>query len=388
MRRSVFLAVVALAMPLVSVQAAETKIGPRGQVVVDGKPVVPLAVWVQPTYLFEYHRQLGMTCMVNAHVERGEFRLREPDIFRAAQANGLGLVTNYRDGAVAEPTVWAWTGQLMLPGRLERIRRTYADLTAKDPGRFVQSNIDAHLFLDGREEDFYREALRHTDAVISHVWPEITGNDKPDLRNVAVFVDRVRALCKDRPGGEVSIWPDINPHKWNLKRRAGGTEFPAPTRDELRFQIWLALIHGADGLCVFPITFDPFVYAQIPAQNEQELARNTRLIQRMAPALTAEESPLEIRVTSDRPDGILDVTTRRLDGTHYVFLVNGERREQTATLRAPGLGTTLRLEDAIKDRPVAATEAAYQETLPGLALRIWRLVPAPEKAAADVPASR
>ena len=43
----------------------ESTIGPAGQVIIDGEPVVPLAVWTQPAYLFGYHQQLGATCMVS-----------------------------------------------------------------------------------------------------------------------------------------------------------------------------------------------------------------------------------------------------------------------------------------------------------------------------------
>jgi len=360
-----------------SLGGAETRVGPRGQIIVDGTPSIPLGVWIQPTYLFDYNSQLGLTCMLNPHVERRMVHLRKRTIFTEANRTGLQVITRYRDEAVREPSVLAWSGGVMVPGRVDRLKRSYEWIRGKDRTHFLIQNIDVHKFLDGQSPEFYREGLRYTDAVICHVWPEFRKGGERNLRNVATFVDMIRDYCKDRPGGEVAIMPDINPHAWHAKNRTGGTNFPVPTRAELRFQIWVALIHGADAICFFPISFDPFVYSQITAQNEQEIARNAALIRRMTPALTADESPLEITVRSDLEDGIIDVTTRRTGGTHYVFMVNGQAAEQTVTLSTPGLGTEWTLRDAVNDKPIDLKGGeTFAEKLPGLALRIWQLVPA------------
>ena len=87
--------------------AAETRVGPKGQVFVDGKATVPLAVWMQPPYLFSYYRQLGLNLLVNPPVEPGPFRDKKPTAFAAAAQNHLGIVPAFRDRAVAEHTVWA-----------------------------------------------------------------------------------------------------------------------------------------------------------------------------------------------------------------------------------------------------------------------------------------
>lgn len=372
MRRTVLVAAVLLVLALAV--SAETKIGPKGQVIIGGKPVIPLAVWDQPPYMFEYFSQLGITCVVGGRPERGAFRNQGRTMFPGAERNGMTLVTDYRDDARGEKTVIGWMGGLMVPGRIEDLKRHNQAIHQGDPSRFVISNIDIHPFLRGGDDDFYKEAFKHADAIISHVWPEVDAA-KPNLRNVAVMIDRVRELSKGRPGGEVSIWPDLNPHHWHGKQPGGGQQYPAPTEEELRFQIWLALIHGADAICIFPISFEPFVYCQIPAKNEIELAWNTRLIERMTPALTAEESPLAIKVTGDRQGGLVDVTTRTTGGKHYVFLVNGGREEQTVTLTVPGLGKEWLLRDAVAEKAIEVGGGTFSGKLPGLALRIWELSP-------------
>lgn len=221
-------ALVLLAGWTADVSAAETRIGPKGQVFVDGKATVPLGVWIQPPYLFSYHRQLGLNLLINPHVERGQFRDKKPTVFPTAAENRLGIVLDFRDSAIAESTVWAWDGGLMLPGRMDRIKSNFERIRANDPSRIIMFNIDIRRFLHGENGQFYQDALPCSDAVVSHVWPQVDGLDKSNIRNVAIFVDLVRQYCKNRPGGEVSIWPDINPHEWRLKKRTGGTLFPAP----------------------------------------------------------------------------------------------------------------------------------------------------------------
>jgi len=373
-------AVMLMAAPM---WAAETRIGPKGQVIVDGRPVIPLGVWQQPTYLFNYHRQLGMNCLVWPPGSGRRTADQDPGYFPAAEGAGLGCIVHYADAARSQPAVWGWVGPTLYPRRGGAARRYYEDIRARDAGHFVQCNIPAASLLGDGNADFYREALKSTDCVVSHVWPEMGDNGTRNLRNVAELVDRLRRYSADRPGGEVSIWPDINPHKWSKK--GGRPVYPAPTTQELRFQIWLALVHGADGVCFFPISFEPFVYAQIPAQNEQELIRTTALVTRFADVLTAEESPLSIDVTGSRTGGIVDYTTRRHGGADYVFVLNGTTKGQTIRLRANGLGRMLRLQDAITDAPLAIAQGAHEEAVRGLDLRIWKLTGAAGQAARQAP---
>jgi len=366
--------------------AVDSSIGPAGQVIVDGKPTVPIAVWTQPTYLFEYYRQMGVTCVISPTPERGPFLASPRDVLGDAEKHSLGVISHSyrrrwgRGRAADHPAVWGWMGGYAEPENPERLRRSFTRTKQADASRFMMVNIKIDDFIVGKHREFYTEAMGCTDAVISHVWPELRDPTTHNLRNVATFVDLVRTYCKDREGGEVSIWVELNPHKWKLKDREGGAEFRAPTLAEFRFQVWLALIHGADGICIFPISFDPFVYSQIPAKAESEIARNAALIRKMTPALVAEPSELAIEAAPDKPEGIVDVTTRQVDGTHYVFVLNGGREPQTVTVTAPDLGSKWQAVDAITDRPAAVTEGAVRRKLEGLQLSIWQLRPVAPRA--------
>lgn len=354
--------------------ATRVRLGRRGQVYVEGRPTIPLGVWQQPRLLFEYHRQLGMNCLIWPPSGALDDNSSTPQYVRPAHALGMGAIMQYRPSLVGEAGVWGWIGG---GWPVAEARARYEFLRLRDPDRLIQTNFGAHDLVRGLNLDDYRVSLRFVDSVVTHVWPEMFDDQPRNLRHVAILVDRLRELSRDRPRGEVSIWADLNPHQWFEKKRAGGTLYHEPTREELRFQVWLALIHGADGICYFTISFDPFVSSQIPSQNEDELILINAQVGRFAAVLCADESPRAITVTGDAPDGIVDVTTRRLDGVDYVFVLNGTAAPQTVTLRTDGLGTTVSLCDATTDKIVSgAAGGAFSEKLAGLDLRIWKLVPA------------
>ena len=84
-----WLLILAATVPVVSASGVTSSIGPAGQVIIDGKPPVPVAVWIQPAYLFEYHRQMGATCMISPSRERGPFRDSARDTLAAAEKRAV-----------------------------------------------------------------------------------------------------------------------------------------------------------------------------------------------------------------------------------------------------------------------------------------------------------
>ena len=378
MRRAI--AAITLAGVLVLVGpalAAETRVGPKGQFHVDGKPTVPFGVWQQPPRLFSYNRTIGIDCLVYPPAGTNRRDSVAVDYAKQAAANGLGAIMPFKEKLADLEGLWCWVGG----GQpVQEARKKYEFIRNRDRRHVVMTNIGSHWIIKRENPEAVKQNLRYADCIVGHVWPEMFNGQERNLRNVALYVDALRQACKDRPGGEVSIWPDINPHKWQRKDREGGTIYKEPTPKELQFQIWLALIHGADGICYFPISFDPFVFSQIPTRNVGMLQQQSRLVKRFAGVLTAAESPLAIKVTGDNPKGIADFTTRRHEGVDYVLLVNGTADPQTVHLKVANTGGKLSLRDAIADKPLEVKDNGYQENLKGLDLRIWQIVtPSSEK---------
>jgi len=346
-----------------------TRIGSRGQFYLNDEPIIPIGVWQQPPILFSYNRALGMDCLVYPPAGGITDRSSTPGYVLAAQEHGLGVFLHYNDSLVDLPGVWGWSGG---GWPIDAARRKYEQLRRDDDGRVIICNFGGHGFVKGdkSEHEFYRSVLPYIDCLVPHVWPEMFGDEPRNLRNVALLVDTARKLCEGRPRGEVSIWADINPHEWDKN----GKVCQAPTVAEFTYQIWLALIHGADGICLFTISFDPFVFSQVPALMEENLPRIFNRVRAFAPHLASEPSPRAIAVRGDDPDSIVDFTTRRYQGADYVFVVNGEK-DQTVRLEVDGLDTSLALHDALADEALAAADGTYESKMKALELRIWRIAP-------------
>ncbi len=343
-----------------------TRIGPRGQFYLNDEPIIPIGVWQQPERLFAYHRTLGANCLVYPPGGGlGDDTSTPPYVRRAAEAR-LGAFMHYHDALRDLPGVWGWVGG---GWPVERARWTYERLRRSDPGRVILCNFGGHGLVndDADAAAFYRQVFPYIDCICPHVWPEMNVGEPRNLRNVAAMVDTARRLCAGRPDGEVSIWIDINPHAWTTPSHE---RLEAPTFEEFRYQVWLGLIHGADGICIFPISFHPFVFSQIPAGTDTQMPGLFERVGAFAAVLAADASPRAIRVTGE---GVLDITTRRLDGADYVFVLAGEGAAQTIRLEADGLGRTLALHDALDDAPRRPAGGAYSERVDPLDLRIWRL---------------
>ena len=355
--------------------AADTHVDQRGVFFVDGQPRVPLAVWMQPAYLFDFNKALGVECIFHPSLDNREGNLfyDTKNVYELVNKYNFSAIEHQRQSLIDEPAIWGWMNSYLAYDRPEHVASAYKNIRSRDNTRAVFNNISIFEFLNPANAEGYRQALKHTDAIICHVFPEQQVREKPNIRNVVIFIKQLREYCKDRPEGEVSIWVDINPHEWAVKEKYGGRYIPAPTRTEFRFQFWVSLIHGADAICLFPISFDPFVFNQTPAKLMQEFAWNARLLKRMEPVLTSKESPLNIKITGDSPAAIVDYTTRQLGNDHYIILTNGEDREQKITLAITGLSTKWQLHDAINNKTITTNKNTYTESLTGLALRIWKL---------------
>ena len=57
-------ALLGLVLLVPAAHAAEVTIGPNRALLVDGKPFIPLFVWLQPTKLIDFHQDLGMNALM------------------------------------------------------------------------------------------------------------------------------------------------------------------------------------------------------------------------------------------------------------------------------------------------------------------------------------
>ena len=74
--------------------AADVRVGEHGELRVDGKPLFPLFVWLQPTHLFDFHKGLGINTMMGEGAKSG---VSTKTFLDACHARGLWGIVHARE---------------------------------------------------------------------------------------------------------------------------------------------------------------------------------------------------------------------------------------------------------------------------------------------------
>ncbi|MFW6164471.1 MAG: hypothetical protein ACODAJ_17005, partial [Planctomycetota bacterium] len=169
------------------------------------------------------------------------------------------------------------------------------------------------------------------DIISFDVYPcnSITPNGPDRLHLVAKGVDRLRQWA----GPQKRVWCWIEANK--IRKGAGR----APTPDEVKAMIWMALVHGADGYGFFCHSWagKKLKVSGIAPAMQQALAPVNAEVHRLAPVLNSPTVEDAAAVKTSRGSRV-DVLVKRHGGATYVFAVNMYRKPERATLALRGLG--------------------------------------------------
>src|SRR4029078_9134904 len=119
---------------------------------------------------------------------------------------------------------------------------------------------------------------------------------------------------RDWTDGRKDVWCCIETTRiHNVNRK--------PTVEEVRSEVWMALIHGAKGIIYFAHQFKPtFIEAGLLA--DEEMARSVAAINRqildLAPVLNGSDVKDAATVTSSAEQVPIDVMVKRHEGATYV----------------------------------------------------------------------
>jgi hypothetical protein len=87
--------------------AAEVRVGHDRELLVDGKPLFPLFVWLQPPQLFDLHKQLGMNAMMGEGA-KGETAKEFLDACKAKGLWGIVHAAEKNRGLKDHPALLTW----------------------------------------------------------------------------------------------------------------------------------------------------------------------------------------------------------------------------------------------------------------------------------------
>lgn len=256
----------------------------------------------------------------------------------------------------------------------KKIAADYQRLVRADPGRPVMLNLGQGVAWDGwhgrgvrtNHPEDYPPYLEGCDIASFDIYPAT--HDKPEvagkLEYVARGVDRLRGWT----GGRRIVWNCIECTRISNVR-------VKPTPAQVRSEVWMALIHGSQGLIYFVHQFKPdFIEAGLLADREMAAAVGdiNRQIRELAPALNSPTVTGAVSVASSEADAPVDVMVKRDGGTTYVFAVAMRNRPAKATFRL-AQSVAAKAEVLGESRTIDVTDRDFADEFAPYAVHLYRL---------------
>ena len=146
----------------------------------------------------------------------------------------------------------------------------------------------------------YREFMKCADVVCYDVYPVSTHNHGASrLHLVARGMSHLKGFAG--PGKPAWIWLECTA----IGGEKPGIGFRVALPHELRAEIWMSILHGADGIGYFPHQFSPYKGgpAAIPQNLQQEMKLSNALLHKLAPVLrTGAKQMLKVDAGNGRVD--------------------------------------------------------------------------------------
>jgi len=335
----------------------------------------PVAVWLQDPANAPRYRDIGINLYVG--LWRGPTRDQLDKLDQAGIKLICGQNRQARD-FLDRPTIVGWmhgdepdNAQSLGPGKgygppilPSKIVEDYERIRQADPSRPILLNLGQGVAWDGyygrgvrtNHPEDYREYARGSDIVSFDIYPAAHENKAVagNLWYVPRGVERLRQWTDNRK----PVWSCIETTRIsNVNRK--------PTPQEVRTEVWMALIHGARGLVYFSHQFKPkFIEAGLLADPEMAAAVKAinQQIQSLAPVLNSPEVDREAaRVKSSNPEVPVAWMMKKHAGQTYMFTVAMRDGATDAEIEIPGMPHSTTVTVLGEDRKIQVTNGKFTE---------------------------
>lgn len=341
----------------------------------------PIGVWLQEPSLAPQYQAIGVNFysgLYQGPTEEQLATLKSYDMPVICAQNDVGLA--HRD----DPTIIGWFQEPDEPDNAQPapgggygpfvdpsvIIEHYHEKVANDPSRPVLLNLGQGVANDdwighgpGFSLDLYAEYLKGTDIAAYDVYP--VANGLP-LWYAAKGVDRLRDWGNDRK----IVWEYIEASNISSDR--------IPTPEQIRSEVWMALIHGARGFMYFAHRFVPEFDAAYMLHNDEiraGVAEINQQVHSLAPILNTPTIAGEVTVNSSNPDVPISTMVKKRGGITYLFAVGMRDGETTGTFEfSSGLKGDSRIEVVGEDRTIRAVNGGFTDTFAPYEVHIYKTV--------------
>jgi Beta-galactosidase len=345
----------------------------------------PLAVWLQAPANAERYRAIG----INTYV--GLWRGPTEEQLDVLDRAGIRLICGQGERSLRfkdRPTIVGWmhgdepdNAQTLGLGKgygppvpPATIVEGYEKIRKADPDRPVLLNLGQGVAWDGwhgrgvrtNHPEDYPEYLKGSDIASFDIYP--ASHEKQEIAGKLWYVPQGVDRLRRWTGGRKDVWCCIETTRIsNVDRQ--------PTPEQVRSEVWMALIHGAKGIIYFAHQFQPkFIEAGLLA--DEAMARGVATLNRqvleLAPVLNSPDVAGGASVATTEEGVPIDFMVKRHAGETYLFAVAMREGETTATFTLPGRGDA-RVEVQGEGRAIEAPGGQWEDHFTGYQVHLYRI---------------
>ncbi len=346
----------------------------------DDPSYFPIGVWLQqPVYAAEY-RTIGVNLYMGLYegpTEDDLSRLAAAGMQTICGQNSVGLAH------IADPTIvgWMlepepdnaqWNGSEYDPPILPQVvQGWYSAARANDPSRPVSLILGQGVAWDGwwgrgtrtNHPEDYPQYLLGSDIGSFDVYP--VNGELPiqgQLWRVGYGMGRLKQWSRPgQPGWTFIETSDID-----------GTGGPTPA--QVKSEVWLALVNGAQGLTYFTHQFAPTFNDRVLLTDAPMRAAVTAINQRIQTLAPALNSPsIDGASTIDMPSSV-QLMEKRIGDDIYIFAVGSLATSVTATIQNVTLPPNSMAEVLDEGRQIPITNGQFTDDFGSYGVHLYRIV--------------
>lgn len=319
----------------------------------------PIAVWLQPDYLMDHWKSVGVNTMFGYEDNGGTTSLAQWTA--AATSKGLYTIRPSSGNAradVNDPYLLAYMlndepdGNGVSPAA---VQAQYNALKRMNPTVPVVENLAGGFVLHWQgnvTSKAYAAYLAASDIVSSDIYP-VTGWGMPSRLDAPG--QAVTTLSK-ASGGKAQF-AFIETSNQNLPWVANDR---GVTPGEFDAEVWAAINHGAKGITYFPQQIGGFSFDATPSDVLAEMAVQNARIESIGGALSSAYDPATLGLTLT---GGLQGSWRQYNGKSYFIVTNMSGNTVNATGRAYGLARNTTTAAVVgENRTIAMPAGGFADT--------------------------
>jgi len=257
----------------------------------------------------------------------------------------------------------------------EKIVRDYQKIAAVDSSRPVLLNLGQGVAWDnyiGRgvrrnHPEDYPEYVKGCDIASFDIYPVV--HEKPEVSGKLEYVAKGVERLVQWAGGDKTVWNCVEcTHISNPASRA--------TPQQVRAEVWMALIHGSRGLIYFVHQFQPSFREAALLDDPEMLAAVTAInkeVHEFAPVLNSPTVPVAATLESSSPGVPLALMVKQYQGAIYLLAV-GMRNEKTrGSFRIKNLLGTAQAEVIGESRTVTLQNGDFADDFKPYEVHLYRV---------------